>query len=125
MRAITVRNLTRGNVLGAEILLADTSVSRALGLLGKSGVNAGCGILISPSSGVHTIGMRFPIDVVGLDSQLRVVKLWPRLAPFRLTALTLKVRSVLELAAGEIAAKSLHLGDQLEVEGKASASKYA
>jgi uncharacterized membrane protein (UPF0127 family) len=117
VREITIRNLTQSNVIGTHIEVADTSLSRVIGLLGKSGIDAGAGMLINPSSGVHTIGMRFPIDVVGLDDELRVVRLWPRLVPYRLTAISLKVRTVLELAAGEIAATHLSLGDHLEVDG--------
>ena len=65
-----------------------------VGLLGKRGLNAGEGLWIKPSSGVHTLGMMFGIDVIGLDKELRVVKLWPRLVPFRVTSVSLKIRSV-------------------------------
>ena len=119
---VTVRNLAgsgtenEGPLIGRKIALADTCISRFVGLLGKSHLESGCGVLLQPSSGVHTVGMRFPIDVVGLDSEFRVLRLWPDLAPFRITSVSFKVRSVLELAAGEIAASNLKVGDQLLVE---------
>jgi uncharacterized protein len=119
MRVVTVTNQTRETVIGSQITIADTSLSRMIGLLGKRGLNAGEGLWIKPSSGVHTIGMKFAIDVVGLDKNLRVVKLWPRLVPFRVTSVSLKVRSVIELGAGRIAECQVQLGDLLEVQEQA------
>jgi uncharacterized membrane protein (UPF0127 family) len=85
------------------------------GLLGRSGLDAGGGLWIKPSSGVHTFGMVFPIDVVGLDSNLRVIKLWRSLVPFRLTSVSFKLRSVLELPSGVISQLQMQLGDQLQI----------
>jgi uncharacterized protein len=86
-----------------------------IGLLRKRGLNAGEGLWIKPSSGVHTVGMKFTIDVIGLDKNLRVVKLWPQLVPFRVTSVSLKLRSVIELGAGQIAECGVQLGDLLEI----------
>jgi uncharacterized protein len=119
MRVVTVTNQTRETVIGDQITVADTSLSRMIGLLGKRGLNAGEGLWIRPSSGVHTIGMKFAIDVIGLDKNLRVVKLWPRLVPFRVTSVSLKVQSVIELGAGRIAECQVQLGDLLKVRERA------
>ncbi len=116
MRVVTVTDQTREIVIGNQIKVANTSLSRMLGLLGQRGLNAGEGLWIKPSSGVHTVGMKFTIDVIGLDKELRVVRLWPRLVPFRVTAVSLKVRSVIELGAGRIAECRVQLGDQLRVQ---------
>jgi hypothetical protein len=115
MRVVTVTDLTRETVIGSQIAVADSSLSRMIGLLRRRGLNAGEGLWIRPSSGVHTVGMRFAIDVIGLDKDLRVVKLWPRLVPFRVTSVSLKVRSVIELGAGRIAECRVELGDLLEI----------
>jgi uncharacterized membrane protein (UPF0127 family) len=85
------------------------------GLLGRDGLEAGGGLWIKPSSGVHTVGMCFRIDVVGLDRNLKVVKLWNCLAPYRLTSVSFKVRSVLELPCGVISWSRIQLGDQLQI----------
>ena len=119
MRVVTVTNLTRETVIGSQIEIADTSLSRMIGLLRKRGLNAGEGLWIKPSSGVHTVGMKFTIDVIGLDKDLRVVKLWPQLVPFRLTSVSLKVSSVIELGGGQIAECGVQLGDLLEVREQA------
>jgi uncharacterized membrane protein (UPF0127 family) len=110
-----VTNTTRGTTVGSSIELADTSLKRMFGLLGKRGLDAGAGLWIKPSSGVHTVGMSFGIDVVGLDRDLKVIKLWRCLRPFRVTSVSLKLRSVLELPCGTIAQSQMQVGDQIEI----------
>jgi len=85
------------------------------GLLGKRGLNAGRGLWIKPSSGVHTMGMRFPIDVIGLDKRLRVLRVWREMPPYRLTSLNFRLHSVLELPAGRAAECRTEVGDQLSI----------
>jgi uncharacterized membrane protein (UPF0127 family) len=112
---LKVTNTTRGNTVGENIELADTSLKRMVGLLGRRGLDAGAGLWIKPSSGVHTVGMAFAINVVGLDRDLKVIKLWRRLVPYRLTSVSLQLRSVLELPSGTIAQSEIQLGDQLQI----------
>ena len=112
---MTIRNSANAVTIGTQIAVADTSLSRLIGLAGRKRLDAGCGLLIKPSSGVHTFGMRFAIDVVALDRKLQVVKIWRRLAPFRVTSINLKTHNVLELPAGTISACRVEIGDQLEV----------
>lgn len=81
MKNVTLTIPEKAVTIGSDIGLADTFLTRLCGLLGKNGLEPGSGILIRPSSGVHTIGMRFAIDVVGLDKNLRVLKVWRRLPP--------------------------------------------
>ena len=116
MRVLTVTDETRETVIGNQIEIANTSLSRMFGLLGRRGLSAGEGLWIKPSSGVHTFGMMFTIDVIGLDKNLRVVKLWPRLVPFRITSVSFKVSSVIELGAGRISECEVQLGDQFRVQ---------
>ena len=116
MRAVTVRNTTRDSLIGDRVTVADTSLSRMFGLLGKSGLDTGEGLWIKPSSGVHSVFMRFAIDVIGLDKEMKVVKLWPDLAPYRVTSVSTKIRSVIELPAGQIVASGVQLGDRITVQ---------
>jgi hypothetical protein len=112
---MTLRDITRGTVVGTRITIADTSLTRLIGLAGRRGLDSGCGLLISPSSGIHTFGMLFSIDVVALSRDLRVLKVWHRLAPFRMTSVNLKRHSMLELPAGQINNCQMQVGDQLEL----------
>jgi len=79
-------------------------------------LDAGEGLWIQPSSGVHTFFMRFTIDVVGLDRKRTVVKLWPNLVPWRVTSIKTKISTVLELPAGTIAASGTEVGDSFDFE---------
>jgi uncharacterized protein len=115
MKQLTVTIPQKSVTIGARIGLANTSPTRFLGLMGRKSLEPGSGILIRPSSGVHTMFMRIAIDVVGLDRQMRVVKLWPRLRPWRLTSVSLKVQSVLELASGQIEQCGIEPGDSLVI----------
>lgn len=115
MKRLTVTIPAKAVTIGTEIGLADTSLTRLFGLLGRRGLNPGQGILIRPSSGVHTFGMQFPIDVVAVDRHLRVVRTWRRLRPFRVTRVSTKFHSILELAPGQIEECGIEAGDQLAI----------
>jgi uncharacterized protein len=101
-----------GVVVCEECLVAATPFTRMRGLLGRSSLPSGQGILLRPASSVHTFFMRFPIDVVFLDGDLRVVEIAADLRPWR-AAGKRGARAVLELPAGECARRGLAVGDQI------------
>ena len=86
------------------------------GLIGRSAEQfaAGKALWIIPSEGIHTFGMRFPIDAAYLDSQGRVIKVYHELAPYRLAAVDFKAGSVLELPPGILTQTHTEIGDILE-----------
>src|SRR3974377_192414 len=94
-RHIEIVNLTKNAVVGPRIRVADKAFVRLVGLLGTKSLEPGCGLLIEPSSGIHTFGMRFPIDVVSLDAQMRVLGPWATLGPSRFAAIHWRTRGVL------------------------------
>lgn len=114
MQVLQVRNQTRDTMIGDRVTVADTSLRRMVGLLGKNELGPGEGLWIRPSSGVHTIGMRFPIDVVGLDKNHRVIKLWQCLRPYRMTSVSAALRSVVELPPGRIMECQIQVGDLID-----------
>lgn len=109
-----ILNLTRGTVICEQALLADQPLRRMRGLLGRSGLPPGEGLLLRPAPSVHTGLMRFPIDVVFLDKHLHVLKLVERLVPWR-AASAARARAALELASGEIARRGVEIGDALAI----------
>jgi uncharacterized membrane protein (UPF0127 family) len=113
---LKARNLASATVIADAITVADTSLRRAIGLLRHKRLEQGAGLWIRPCSGVHTFGMSFAIDVIGLDKNMYVVRLWPGLRPNRMTAIYPSVRTVLELASGTISTSGISLGDQLILE---------
>ncbi len=115
MKLLTIENKSRAVTIGTGIELANTFLTRLVGLLGRKGLDTGGGLLIDPSSGVHTFGMRFAIDVVALDRQHRVHAVWPRLTPWKTSGVSWKIHSVLELPAGTIERCGIEAGDQLAI----------
>jgi uncharacterized protein len=111
---LEVRNESRGRLLGDRIGHADAWWSRLRGLLGRKGLAEGEGLLISPSRGVHMFGMRFPLDIMLLDSDGQVRAVYPELAPGRTTGMHKGVRHALELPVGVIAASGTQTGDKVQ-----------
>src|SRR3954467_9103218 len=99
---VCIVNATRNTTLGDAITVADGSLSRMVGLLGKRKLDPGNGLWIVPSQGVHTLFMLFAIDVVFVSDDSTVVALRPAVPPYRMTSLIWKAHSVLELPADTI-----------------------
>ena len=98
----------------ASVEVAESRRARSRGLLGRDGVDGV--LLLRPCRSVHTVGMRFPIDVAFCDADLRVLRLvtMPR---HRLSRLVWRSRAVIEAEAGAFARWGLRPGDKLEVKG--------
>jgi uncharacterized protein len=101
-----------GNIVCERCVLADTALARMRGLLGRRDLPSGEGILLQPASSVHMAFMRFPIDAVFLDRDLRVVKIASDLKPWR-AAGRRGAKAVLEIPAGEAGRRGLSVGDRL------------
>jgi len=106
--------LLRDGTVLASIEVAETFGARAVGLLGRRGCDGA--LLLPHTRSVHTIGMRFALDVAFLDRDLVVVGT-TRLDPWRLSLPRRGGRSVLEAQAGAFERWGLQVGDHLEVRG--------
>jgi uncharacterized membrane protein (UPF0127 family) len=106
-------NLTSGKCLCVSEL-ADRPLRRMRGVIGREGLAAGEGLLVSPAPAIHTAFMRFPIDALFLDGNMRVVDIVERLRPWRVASKH-QARAVLELSAGECARRGVEIGDRLEL----------
>jgi hypothetical protein len=115
-------NQTRQLYLATDLAIAQTHWSRLRGLLGLSGddFGNGCGLWIRPCRGVHTLAMRFPIDVVYLDCTGTVVHLEQNLQPWRFSPVRMRAASVLELPSHTVARTETALGDSIEIKMKES-----
>jgi uncharacterized membrane protein (UPF0127 family) len=103
---------TDGRIVCARCLIADGAFGRMRGLLGRKELPSGEGILLRPSGSVHTFFMRFPIDVVFLDRELRVVAIAANVPPWRMRGAR-GAKAVLELTAGEASRRALAEGQTL------------
>lgn len=112
-----VVNQSKSTVVAEDVRVADGIWSRFWGLMGRKSLPQGSGLLLKPSNSIHTLFMRFPIDVVFLDRSLRVVKVVPEMKPYRAAMAFRGAHSALELNAGAAAAAEVEAGDQLALEG--------
>ena len=103
-----------GSVVCERCVVADNAWTRMKGLLGRKGLDDGEGLLIKPAGSIHMFFMRFPIDAVFLDRELRVVKIVPDLKPWRMAAAR-GAKNVLEIGAGEAARRRLEVGQLLRL----------
>jgi uncharacterized membrane protein (UPF0127 family) len=112
-----VYNKTRETFVATEAAVANDYFRRLVGLLGKTHrwAKPGRGLWIIPSRGVHTIGMLFPIDLIFLNKNKEVVHIEEHVRPFRISKVSLKASSVLELPTHTIYHSGTKVGDQLEI----------
>jgi uncharacterized membrane protein (UPF0127 family) len=100
-----------GEVLG-PLEVATSLASRSKGLLGRDGIDGA--LLLRPAMSVHTLRMRFAIDVAYCDADLVVVDV-ATMAPWRFGGPRLRCRSIIEAEAGAFARWRLLAGDRLQV----------
>ena len=110
-----VLNKSKGTVIATQVRVADSLWARFWGLMGRKPLADGEALLLKPCSSIHTIFMRFPIDVVFIDAHNQVVKVVSELQPFRLAAAPGNTQSVLELEAGTAAQANVAPGDRLVI----------
>jgi len=112
---LRVSNQTRNRILADRADIADDSKKRRTGLLKHSSLEPGEGLWIAPCEGVHTFGMKFPIDVVFLNRKKKILKIRPNMVKRRIS-FSILAHSVLELPAGTLEKTQTAAGDQLEFE---------
>src|SRR5665213_2948304 len=86
-RTYCVYNQTRECFLSLGVKVADTSFTRLIGLIGRFKLRGDEGLWVVPSSGVHTWGVLFPLDLIYLDANYRVIYLTEHLPRFRIAPL--------------------------------------
>jgi uncharacterized membrane protein (UPF0127 family) len=112
---VTAINMTRNVTLATHARVADTLVTRVVGLLRDRDLAEGDGLWIRPCNSIHSIAMKFVFDAIFLDRDLKVVHLMPAMKPWRISPIKTAAHTVLELPAGAIARSGTQLGDQLNV----------
>lgn len=116
MKTFELRTAT-GRCIARRVHMACSFQSRCVGLLSLGAMPKEEGLLLIPGGTIHTLGMRFPIDVVFLNRQMRILGLAEHVRPWRVRVAPRGTRRVLELAAGQIAAHRLKAGIYLIVDG--------
>jgi uncharacterized membrane protein (UPF0127 family) len=101
-----------GSVVCERCGIADNFFSRMRGLLGRRQLPDDECLLIRPAGSIHTFFMRFPIDALFLDRELRVLAVSSDLKPWRVAGQR-GARVVVEMAAGQASKRGVQVGEQL------------
>ncbi|UNC92269.1 DUF192 domain-containing protein [Candidatus Contubernalis alkaliaceticus] len=115
MKEVCIFNETRDSFLAQRACVADSFFPRLKGLLGKKCLPPQGGLVIIPCSSVHCMGMKFPIDVLYVSLEHKVLKVVENLRPNRLGPIVKGSKYVVELPAGTISATSTGEGDILHL----------
>lgn len=112
-----VLNATRNSIVVEQLKIARNVLERLRGLIGSPPLREREGLLIPYSKGVHTIGMRYPIDVIYFDREGKVVTVMEPLSPNAVGRIDFRAHSVLELPVGAIMRSGTRIGDTLFIQG--------
>ncbi len=115
MSVVRVINQTRGVLVAGQVEIARTFWPRLMGLIGRRTLCANAGLFLERCGAIHTFGVRFPIDVVFLDRNNRVLRMVEQLSPCRVIGAGGRATSTLELPAGALTRTPVEVGDLLEL----------
>jgi uncharacterized membrane protein (UPF0127 family) len=121
---LSLINESTGATVASHAELALDRTARRRGLLGRTSLAPASALVLSPCWMVHTAFMRFPIDVLFLDRQGRVVHVSRDLGPWR-AAMSVRAHVVIELPAGAAARRDVNVGDRLTFLDNQSGSEPA
>jgi uncharacterized protein len=113
MKTVEIINESNAGALLVKAEVADTFFRRLKGLLGRRELPAGRGMLLKPANSIHTIGMKFAIDVIFLDREGRILKIIEKMPPGKISPLVKGAHCVIETAGSELSIKPAAIGDKL------------
>jgi uncharacterized membrane protein (UPF0127 family) len=108
-------NRTRNTILADQARIADSFVSRLVGLLNRTRLNPGEGLVLAPSNSIHSFFMRFTFDAILLNSNLQVVALIPGFKPFRVSPVYFNAVTTIELPVGTIHSSNTQIKDKIAI----------
>ena len=109
---LTLMNARTRCAVADEVEVALTRKARRKGLLGRERLAPFSAMVLAPCAAVHTLFMRFAIDVIFVDRDGRALHVVPQLGPWR-AAMSLFAHAVIELPAGTLASREVAVGDPL------------
>jgi uncharacterized membrane protein (UPF0127 family) len=107
-------NKTQGKLICEKVAVSNSFRTRLVGLLGHKSIQSNEAMWISPCSMIHTYFMRFAIDAVFLDKNMKVLKVIKNLKPWRFSSWVIRAKSVLETAPGKTNGLVIE-GDTIEI----------
>ncbi len=120
-----VRRESDGVVVAEDCALANTMLSRVIGLLKHKLLLREEALWIIPCNSIHTFFMRFTIDAIFLDRNFKIISIYKEMKPWRMSCLYFSAYSVLELAGGVADDLQLEVGQSLLFEEPSNGSKIS
>lgn len=108
-------NASKNKTVATKLEVAKSFWSRVVGLLGRKDLHSEEALWINSCNGIHTCFMKFPIDVVFVDSEFKIESVHTDIKPWRFVWAGEKGKSVIELRGGRASELKLEIGDQLHV----------
>lgn len=108
-------NLETNEIILQKLVQADHFLSRLRGLMWKKDLPENSGLMINPCNSVHCFFMKFPIDVVFVDKDHRVVHIISNMKPGSISPIVRKSKYVVESNANTVS-KQVRIGDRLSME---------
>ena len=115
MQTVQIFNVAKGAVIAQQAKLTVSFGQRMKGLLGQDSLVANEALILKPCSSIHTFFMRFAIDVLFLDKNMRIVRLIQNMPPNRLSPIVWASKMAIELPAGKISQTNTQIGDRIEI----------
>ncbi len=112
---VAISNQTKQTDLGGRVRIARSFWDRGRGLMFHAGLDAGTGLVIDPCSSIHTMWMRFPLDVLYVSADGSVLRADSKMKPWRVGPLFVRGRYVIELPPGTIEQSRTEKGDKLDL----------
>ena len=109
-------NTTHNTVVADNGRMADSAVSRMVGLLNRSSFLDGEGLVITKCNSIHMFFMKFAIDCIFVDKNNQVVGLVENIKPFRLSRIFFNASYVIEVPVGVIKQSETQVGDQIDLQ---------
>jgi uncharacterized membrane protein (UPF0127 family) len=110
-----LRDAESGRIVVARLETAHTIWRQTVGLLGRRELTEDEGLCLAPCNGIHTLFMRFALDVMFLDRAGVALRLAPDVRPWRICGPVRGARTVIELPAGTISRRQLKIGARYEL----------
>ena len=109
-----IENIKNNEILASDARIAASFMDRLKGLLGTKKLDQGQGLIIRPCNSIHTIGMKYSIDIIFLDKQNKVVKIVMDMHSGRVSICN-SASYVVELPSGVASSTNTTVGDLISI----------
>ena len=111
-----ILNKTQNTIIASSVVVAQTILSRIVGLLNRPAIFANEALIITECRSIHMFFMKFPIDAIFVDKNNVVVGLVHHIKPFQLSPIFFKAKYVIELPVQTILETKTCLGDIIDLQ---------